>query len=475
MEKITHFPTCAPRRHGLLFRAVRLGLRLILCACVCVALSSQAKVPVPPPHGVITLEQAYDMALRTDQSIRIAYWEVRKADLLPWGALAKFGLQINASASYDRREQSTSASVLATSPTGLSAFSNQSTIARSGYGQAGITVQQPLIDFTFFPAYRLAGLSKTSARLARQFTIRETLYGVASAYYAVIKQQSLVAVNRDALRLAGEQRDLAQKRLDVGEVTRTDVLRAQVTVETARQTLVQSEGALELNRNTLANILNLTPNAPFSVTEPPNYSTALPPFQDLLSRAYAHREDLRVKVIAIDQDIARRGQIVGQYGPRVVAEFDAALAHTSGSSSSSGHDWQATLSVNVPIFTGGQREVDLRTADHQIQETRLVREQAAKGVEADVKQAWINVRTFEQTLKAARVQVVAAEQSYHDLGTQYRAGTATSVDLLSALNDFNTARQNLAAQTYDYQVALRNLEVVSGVFQEPRVQGSNIQ
>ncbi|MEO6789204.1 MAG: TolC family protein [Chthoniobacteraceae bacterium] len=448
---------------------------LALLACGAAACVSHAKAPAKHNGGLITLEQAYDIALETDQSIRTAYWEVRKADLLPWGALAKIGPQINGSAGYSRNSTTTDSAVLTNSATGLSAFTDRSTLTHSGYGQAGITAQQPLIDFTFFPTYRLAKLSKVATRLAHQFTIRETLYGVAGAYYAVIKQQSLVAVNREALHLAGGQRELAQKRLNVGEVTRTDVLRAQVTEETARQTLVQSESALETNRNTLANILNLAPNTPFTVAEPPNYPTALPSFDALLGRAYQQREDLRVKDLAIDQDVARRGQVLGQYAPRIVAEFDSALAHTSGASNSSTNDWQATVTVQVPIFNGGQRQVDLRTAEDQIQETRLARETAAKLVESDVKQAWLNVRTFEQTLKAARIQVVAAEQGYHDLQNQYRAGTATSVDLLSALNDFNNARQNLAAQTYDYQVALRNLEVVSGVFQDSRVKRSTIR
>jgi outer membrane protein TolC len=448
---------------------------LALFVCAVIAGEACGREPVKSEGGLVTLEKAYDMALATDQSIRTAYWEVKKADLLPWGALAKIGPQINGSATYYRNETTTDTSVLERSPAGPKAFVDQVSLARAGYGSAGITAQQPLIDFTFFPTYRLAKLSKVATRLAHQFTIRETLYGVASAYYAVIKQQSLVNVNREALLLTEGQRDLAQKRMNVGEVTRTDVLRAQVIVETARQTLVQSESALELNRNTLANILNLAPNTPFSVAEPPNYPTALPAFQGLLSQAYGHREDLRVKEIAIDQDIARRGQVVGQFAPRIVAEFDSALAHTSGTSNSSTNDWQATVTVQVPIFNGGQRQVDLRTADYQIEETRLAKDLAAKGVESDVKQAWLNVRTFQQTLKAARVQVVAAEQSYHDLQIQYRAGTATSVDLLSALNDFNTARQNLAAQTYDYQVALRNLEVVSGVFQEARVQKNSIR
>ena len=182
-----------------------------------------------------------------------------------------------------------------------------------------------------------------------------------------------------------------------------------------------------------------------------------------------------MKQIAIDQDIARRNEIIGQYGPKVSAQVDGDRGHESGITTNSTYDWSAIISVQVPIFTGGQREVDLKTANEQIQETRLQYQQAAKGVESDVKQGWLNVRTLEQTLKAAHAQVVAAEQGYHDLENQYSAGTATSVDVLTALNDLDTARKNLAFQTYAYQVALRDLEEVSGVFQEARVQKSKIR
>ena len=47
--------------------------------------------------------------------------------------------------------------------------------------------------------------------------------------------------------------------------------------------------------------------------------------------------------------------------------------------------------------------------------------------------------------------------------------------MLTALNDLNSARKDLAVQTYDYQVALRSLEQVSGVFQETRVQRSKVR
>ena len=435
--------------------------------------------------GRITLEQAYDRAMATDQTIRIAYWEVRKANLLPWSALTRLGPEITASGGYVRREQfserrGTETVTELSSTTGIPTITEsrsreRTTRSHSGTADIGISYVQPLIDLTVFPAYRAGSISRAVSRLEHQFTVRGTLFGVVDAYYEVLKQQRLVDVSRETLRLAEEQRNLAQIRADSGEVTRADVLRATVTVETARRVLVESENVLEFARNTMRNILNLAPDAPIELVEPPDYPGTLPAFEGLLTRAYAQREDLRVRELTIDQDIARRDEIIGEYGPRVVAQFDTSRNNITGSSASRNYDWQAAVAVQVPILTGGQREIDLFTANRQIEQTRLDRERTAKTVESEVKQAWLTVRTLQQTIKALHAQVVAAEQGYHDLEIQYRAGTATSVDVLTALNDLNIARKDLAVQTYDFQVALRNLEQTSGVFQESRVRSSKFK
>jgi outer membrane protein TolC len=65
--------------------------------------------------------------------------------------------------------------------------------------------------------------------------------------------------------------------------------------------------------------------------------------------------------------------------------------------------------------------------------------------------------------------VKAAEQGYADLQNQYSAGTAKSVDVLSALQDLSSARLDLTSLTLDYEVALRGLEQFSGTFQDLRV------
>jgi outer membrane protein TolC len=124
----------------------------------------------------------------------------------------------------------------------------------------------------------------------------------------------------------------------------------------------------------------------------------------------------------------------------------------------------------VPFLTGGQREIDLRNASYTIDGDRLGYSAQAKTVEQDINDAWLNVQTLEATIRSLRTEVSSAQQEYEETENQYRAGTSTSIDVLNALNSLNTARRDLATNTYDYQVALRNIEETTGVFQEQRIE-----
>ena len=441
--------------------------------------SSEVTVEQSAPRGdIITLEQAYDRTLSSDQSIAIAYWEIRKANLLPWSALTKLGPNLSGNLGYAQSGARSTATRSVTTTTftdtgALSANSQQvtaTTTTRSDTGNLGLSFQQTILDLTAIPAYKLGKLTAQAARLTYQSTIRQTLFGVAQAYYTVLKDMRVAEVSRETLELAEHQLDISQKRANVGEVTRADVLRAQVTVESDRQAVIVAENTLAADRNALGLILNLSPDNDFRVIEPAPYPTTLPPFDNLLTSAYANREDLRAQSIAIGEDVQRRNEVIASYAPSVFAQWNDQAGVTHGSGAASNSSWNASIGVSMPFLTGGQREIDLITAGYQIKETRLNYEKFLKTVESDVKTAWLQVRTLDGTLKASRVQVAAAQQAYEDIQNQYRAGTSTSVDVLSALNDLNVSRRDLATQTYDYQVALRNLEQTSGVFQQQRVE-----
>ena len=419
--------------------------------------SEQKQPPATPQKAALmTLEHAYDRAAASDQTLRIAFLNVRRAELLPWKALTKVTPRLSGDVGYSRSSTS---------------FSNADRAGQhQGVTTADLSLQQPLLDMSVFPARRRGRMAVESSRLGRQFTIRETLFGVAAAYFEVLKGERVVEVNRQSLALAQEQESLAQKRADVGEVTRSDVLRAQVSVETARRALITSENDLEFQRNTLRNILNLSPDVQLRLAEPLPYRRDVPEFGALLAKAYEHREDLREQTLAVQQAEQSRQEVRAQYAPKIVAEGGPSYSDKSPASAGGAQrNWQAGVSVQIPFFTGGQREIDIVSAGYDIEQASVQKELLLKSIESEVKKAWLNVQTLEGSLRAVRAQVQAAEQGYKDLQNQYSAGTAKSVDVLSALKDLSAARSDLATLALDYQVALRALEQVTGTFQDPRV------
>lgn len=412
----------------------------------------------PSKPCVITLEQAYDITLASDQTIRYAYYEIRKANLLPWSALARLGPQVSAGStytSYSNRNRGEGAPVATTSYD-----------ARF----AGFTYTQPLFDPSVFPAYRYGKLAARAARLQHQFTVRETLYGVAQAYYNVLKQQKLVAVNQETVDLAREQLDKAQAKLDAGVVAQIDVSRAQSTLEGARNTLIQNQGALDSARDTLSNILNLGGKTDFTLVEPAGETAECVPFDEILKTAYENREDFQISAIGIDQQIALKGEVIAEYGPKVSAQASTGWTRNSGDNSGRQHGSQAYLAVSIPFLTGGQRELDMKEAGFKIAQAKLDYEKASKAVESDVKNAWIDVETGREALKALTAEVEAAARNYTDLVAQYQAGAATSLDAQTALRDLNNSRTLLTNQTYDYQIALRNLKRAQALFLPERVE-----
>ena len=416
---------------------------LPLCACAAEA---------APAGRVITLDEAYDIALATDQSIRIAYLEIRKANLLPWSALTALGPQLAGSAEYDRNESHGS---------GL--------ITTAETSNVGVTYTQPFVNFGVFPAFRYGKLAAVAARLQHQYTIRQTLFGVANAYYQILTQEGIVTADKKTVDLAAQQLDVAQKRLNVGEVTPTDALNARVTLESARVALIQAQNTLLMDRDTLGNILSLGGDTGFQVSLPPDYPMTIPPFEKLLAIAYRSREDLEVGNIAVGEDVAKKGEVIAGYAPQIVGVASDSYANAHGLYGPQNQVWDANVTVTMPFLTGGQREIDLKTAGLQVDEDKLNRDKIVKTVEGDVRQAWLNANSLKDSLAALRIQVDAAQESYKDEEHQYQAGTAASVDVLVALTALNTSENSLAVQVYAFQVALRNLEQAAGVFQEQRV------
>lgn len=458
---------------------------------LCDARGGTGNTARPRADGPLTLEAAYDRALANDESIGVAYQELLNAGLQPLSALTRLAPQLTGSASVGRNltgSGSGSSTVIVSglqtatgttttgTPGSTGATSPLSTVsvgtATSATGSVSLNLSQPIFDASVFPAYRSAKLSLESSRLSYASTVRDILYGVANAFYEVLKDQRLVQVDREAVDLANGQLTLASAREQAGETISTDTLRARDTAAQARQTLVQAENNLILARVNLANALSLPKPERLVLAEPAGFPVGSATMEDGIARAMDRREDLRIDALNIGIADQSRQTILAEYAPTLSANLTATQEFSGGAfgrRNGNDTDVQGTINASMPFFTGGQRELDLITARRNIARARLQLGSLAKTVRTDVATAYLQVGTLQAAVAELKVQVDANSQNYQVLQTQYKAGLSTSLDLQSALRDLNNSRAQLVSNSSDLEVARRNLDRQTATFEDARV------
>ncbi|MDB6134568.1 MAG: hypothetical protein JWM59_2811 [Verrucomicrobiales bacterium] len=417
--------------------------------------------PAPAPVR-LTLEEAYDRALATDQTIALALQAVVQADLAPARAWTRLTPRLNGTLNSNQS----------------GSRSQGEEFSSNTDGRARLSLSQPLLDFTVRPAVRAGQLAAQESRMDYRSTVRDTILGVATAYFEVLRQQELIAVNRESLRLAEEQKNYATQRMEVGEVIRTDVLTADVTMQRARRSLTESENALRLARTVLANTVNLAPETVIEVREPAEYALPGSSLRDLHMKARRQRDDLQRLLTAVARRTENLTEVRARYLPSISASVSAGrnVQQNSNSSGTDGQtDYSAGLSISIPLFTGGEKALDLREAESEITRAKLEYERAAKISDEEVTSAWLQTQTLRQTLASLRAEVKSATENHSLVQQQYLAGEAKSLDVLQTLTDLNTSRTDLAVSLFQYQLALRELAVRTADFERARVERAAVR
>lgn len=411
-----------------------------------------------PSRRVISLEDAYRLAVANEEQIAIAAHELTKARLLPWRAVALMTPRGEVGGSYTRSKDPIAFNA---PPEMRDVFGGSSVIRPRDNWSATFAVTQPIIEPTFFASWRLGQTAVREGEQRYAYTVRNVLFGVAQAYYEVLRLEAQVKVAQDTLNLSLAELDRARTRFRVGEVTKTDVLRAEVTVERAERARVVDANRLELARTTLARAVGVA--EPVGVTEPSPAQSSGGAYSEQLSRALSERQDLRARKLAVQVVRERKNLVLTRYFPQVNAQFSYPRLDPE-TFANRDEFWTLLVNLRWSIFDGGSRELDLLEANENISQAELQVSELEKQIRVEVRDAVLMVETLTTTLETLRKEVALAREHYELTSKQYRVGLSTSLDVNTALHALNQVRTQLTNQNYAYQIALLNLDNAVGVF-----------
>jgi outer membrane protein len=284
---------------------------------------------------------------------------------------------------------------------------------------------------------------------------------IALAYYDVLKVKKALDITESNVERLTKYRDAAQKRLKIGEVTKTVLFRAEGELSGARSDHVKVKNALELAKALLARIVGI--KADFQLKEELSEDIKIPAESAYHAMALSGRADL--KSLEIQKKIAEE-QVQftkGAYWPTLSLLGVYAKADQSPETPSLVKEsTYGLIMLNFPFFEGGLRNAEVKEARAKERQSALIYEDYKKSIGVEVQSAYLDLVTQKGILKFLEDQLVYARDNYNAVAKQFEFGLSQSLDVMDANTLLVTAERDLAAAVYNYQIAILRMKKATG-------------
>lgn len=278
---------------------------------------------------------------------------------------------------------------------------------------------------------------------------QEVLLRAVSAYMSVRENRELVAVRKNNLNLLREELRTAQGRLEVGEVTRTDIALAEAQLASARSGLASAEGNLSQSIEEFERAVGRAPGQLRVPDRLPDLLNDIEAAKRIALRNHPNIREAQFNIAAADLTVTAATAAM-----RPTVNLSAGL---SGGEELGGSDFDRQGSVGIsvtgPIYQGGRLSSAVRQALAQRDARRGQLHATSREVARNVGNAYARLQAARGSRGAGREQVRAAQRAFEGVREEARLGGRTTLDVLDAEQDLLDAEASLIASDADFYIA----------------------
>ena len=332
-----------------------------------------------------------------------------------------------------------------------------------------LTLTQPILHVD-----RLARLRQADSRIAQaeaefQSARQSLMTRVAERYFDVLAAIDNLEFARAQKSAIARQLEQATKRFEVGLIAITDVHEAQASYDLASADEIVAHDALASAREALAEITGQFHETLASLRRELKLTSPEPTDADrwtttALAQNLAILAAEQAVITAREEIEARRG---GHYP---TLDLTAAYNHSDNDGALSGFDRSETttmaLQFNLPLYTGGATQSQVREASQLYNQAREQLETARRAARRQARDAYRGVIAAISRVEALKQALVSTESALEATEAGFEVGTRTIVDVLNSQRDLHQARRDYARARYDYLLNTLRLKQAAGTIEE---------
>ncbi len=278
------------------------------------------------------------------------------------------------------------------------------------------------------------------------------LLNAVTAYMNVVRDQAIVNLRQNNVRVLSEQLRATQDRFKVGEVTRTDVAQAQSGLAQSQADLSIAQGTLYGDQALFSQYIG---HPPGSLRDPGPPSRLLPKsLQGAIDVAEAENPGILGAIFRERAQEHQVKQIKGQLLPQASLNASYTRSKEVGIPNIlNQEDTRVFGTVSVPLYEAGSISAQIRGAIETLSQRRQQIDEQRELARANVSSQWGLVIAARGNVAAGKAAVEATKIALQGVREEERVGQRTILDVLNSEQQFLNAQVNLVSFQRDLVVA----------------------
>jgi outer membrane protein len=304
------------------------------------------------------------------------------------------------------------------------------------------------------------GASSAVVAAKRQTLARDyqTIYqDVAQAFYNVLQFEGDMIVQADLIDALRARVDDLKDRVNLGRSRPSELLQAQTDLANSKFTYEQQRGSLNAAKETVAFYTGI-PSGDLQLKDTQKFPSAAQ--LEAYVKQSGTRPDVLSQLETLRQSERNLSVAEGQLWPTITANgnFLASQDPTSNDI-----DATMTLEASMPIFDGGLIIAQIHQNKETVRQSKLNVEQLQRTADQDTRTAYVNFEASVAQVVVLREAATLAAKNFEAQVDDYRRGVVANLDVLTALQDYQTARIQLHNANMQARLDLINLHVSAGM------------
>ncbi len=289
------------------------------------------------------------------------------------------------------------------------------------------------------------------------------LLQVAQAYFNILSAQRFFEIAQSDVKRLGIHKDSVKEHLSVGNVTKTDLYRAEAELSKSLTEQVIAENRILQTKAALQNLVEIEDE----FTLPKEDIEGIKDYECTLEGIQTYALENRPEIKEAKKNLEIAGKTIkfkkSDYWPTL--SLEAGYKETDITYESVDYDTEDAYLKGELVFTlydGGLRKAEIRQAFADQRKTENVLLLQKKRIILDSKTAFFTYQTAKSALQNLQHELKSAKENYTAVQMQFKYGMANTIDMMDANTLLVTAQRRISDAKYTYYIAVLGILYTKG-------------